>query len=311
MGPAAAMLIAQAASMGMGAIQSSINDRRQQRIQGEMYGQNYEWMRKHTDYQAETDFEMWQRTGPVGMVKELQKAGLNPGLMYGMGGAAGQTTGHGAVQPQQPDAPKGGGELIAMAGMGMQIPLQAAQVKLLDAQAENVKADTAKKTGVDTEKTAMETEKLFQEWQNLKQTHNLQELEATMKNIENFEKQTSQGNRLRYIQYQTETALHNLKLVQNENQISDATIQDQIKTIKQEAIYSVLKNTFTKAQTDKTKSDTIVNDAQMRKWSLELMQGWDAMEQKNRDLLLKSIEQMGGSKEAVGQSIDKILGIIF
>lgn len=285
------------------------NDKRQVAQQEKLQALQIKGQKEMTDYNTAKQYEMWLKTNYPAQVEQLKAAGLNPGLLYGMSGGGGTTTGSASGSVTGAQAPSGGGEIQAMAGMGLQLGMMQAQQKLIEAQADNLKADTENKRGVTRENIAMGTEKLFQEWQNLKQTHTLQELEATMKNIENFEKQASQGNRLRYIQYQTETALHNLKIVANENKISDATVQDQIKTIKQEAIYSVLKNHFIKSQTDKTKSDITVNDAQMRKWSLELMQGWDKMEQGNLQLHLQRL----GIKDdgELDKAIDRILKITF
>lgn len=301
----------QAAGAGMGLLLGGLNDERQRRQQEKLQRLQIEGQKEMTDYNYSKQLQMWKETNYKAQVDELNKAGLNTALMYGMGGGGGTTTGSGSGNVTGGTAPQGGGEIQTMAGMGMQLQTQAAQIDLLKAQAENLRADTGKKTGVDTEKTAMETEKLFQEWQNLKQTHTLQELEATMKNIENFEKQTSQGNRLNFIEYQTKKALHDYKLVANENAISDATVQDHIKQIKAEAIGAVLKNSLTRSQTDKTRSDITVNEQLIRKWSTELMQGWDKMSQTNRDLMIKELGLMGGTQESIGQSVDKILSIIF
>lgn len=296
---------------GMGMALSGWNDERQKRQQERLQSLQIQGQKEMTDYTYAKQLQMWKDTNYPEQVKQLIKAGLNPGLMYGMSGGGGATTGSSSGNVTGAQAPTGGGEIQQGLGMGLQLMSQQAQIDLIKAQTNKTNVEATKLSGVDTAKTQMETEKLFQEWQNLRQTHTLQELETTLRNIENFEKQASQGNRLRYIQYQTETALHNLKIVQNENQISDATIQDQIKTIKQEAIYAVLKNEYTKVQTQKGKSDIQVNDATMRKWSQELMMGWDKMSQTNRDIMLRELGLQGGNQEGIGDAVDKILKITF
>lgn len=113
--------------------------------------------RQMIDYQQGKQLEMWKATGPVGQMEQYKAAGLNPGLMYGIGGGGGQTVGSANANVSGGDAPKGGNEIQGMALMMQQAQLNAAQI-------ENVKANTQKtlteaanigKGGVDYEKTAL------------------------------------------------------------------------------------------------------------------------------------------------------------
>lgn len=79
------------------------------------------------DYSSKKQYEMWQKTGFVGQMEQLKKAGLNPAMLYGMGGAGGATTG----------SPNAGHSMPAAAAMGMMN-----QTALTKAQTENIKADT-------------------------------------------------------------------------------------------------------------------------------------------------------------------------
>ena len=91
--------------------------------------------------------QMWEDTGYVAQVEQMERAGLSKGLMYKGNGASGQTT----VTPGNVSAGQGrntGGENQDILGMMM-----------ADAQIENLQADTKLKTananktaGVDTEK---------------------------------------------------------------------------------------------------------------------------------------------------------------
>lgn len=96
--------------------------------------------------------DMWKQTNYPAQVDMLKRAGLNPGLMYGMSGGGGAT------------ATPTGGNAQNTASRGMDIQ-GAAQLALLKAQTENIEADTAQKqatttktAGVDTDKTKSETE---------------------------------------------------------------------------------------------------------------------------------------------------------
>ena len=91
-----------------------------------------------TDYNQEKAYQMWQKTNYGAQVEELKKAGLNAGLLYGMGGAGGATANVTAGSVTGGQAPQGGREIQDL----MQIGLQS---ELLKAQIDNIKADTANK----------------------------------------------------------------------------------------------------------------------------------------------------------------------
>ena len=68
---------------------------------------------------------MWRDTNYAAQKEEMKKAGLSPGMMYGMGGTGGATTGDPGASVGANAAPKGGGEI-----MGLQ--LMDAQRKLME-----------------------------------------------------------------------------------------------------------------------------------------------------------------------------------
>ena len=93
--------------------------------------------------QRKMQLQMWKDTNYSAQIEEMKKAGLSIGLMYGKGGAGGTTTGAGATGVSAPTAPSGMG-LIG----GTQLASQVANIELIKAQTENVKADTERKLGV-------------------------------------------------------------------------------------------------------------------------------------------------------------------
>lgn len=115
------------------------NDRRQLEQQGKLGQQQLGLNIQQMKAQKDADYDMWLKTGPQGMVDEIKKAGLSTGMMYSGSGAGGSAVGGGGGNVGAPQAPKGGGEI-----MGLQ---------LMNAQKENIQADTEKKK-VETEKTA-------------------------------------------------------------------------------------------------------------------------------------------------------------
>jgi len=125
---------------GLGMATAAWNDRRQLRQQAKLQNQEMAGQIAMTNYNQQKQMEMWKATGPTGQMQQLQEAGLNPGLIYGMGGAGGQTAQVTPGAVKGGEAPRGGNEI----GLGIQ---QGAQLALLQAQKENIEADTANKRG--------------------------------------------------------------------------------------------------------------------------------------------------------------------
>ena len=125
------------------------------------YGKQREQQRKLTadqlraskemaKYQNELAFDIWQKTNFSAQRAELEKAGLNPALMYAKGaGAGGQlVSSGGGAQGGIAGTPDG--------GMGMQIAQIASQIELTKAQARLANTQADKTAGIDTELASME-----------------------------------------------------------------------------------------------------------------------------------------------------------
>lgn len=174
----------------MYALQSKDEDRR-------MELQN-QWNKEAAAKSQEYAKEMFDYTGYENQVKQMKAAGLNPALLNGGAGSAGQA--HGAtVDPA-----------MAMQPMGLQVALQAqqtaAQTALINAQAEKVRSETTTQKvenlvgiGVDLAKKVAEvrknkkdTEEVEQKIENLKKTAEATEesIKLIKANVANKEVQT-------------------------------------------------------------------------------------------------------------------------
>lgn len=104
---------------------------------------------------ADLQFQQWQKTNYPAQMEMMKKAGLNPGLMYGLGGAGGGTVG----------SQGGGSAQGGQAPQPQQLDIQGAmQVALMEAQKKNIEADTRNKEaeagytgGAKTENTKADT----------------------------------------------------------------------------------------------------------------------------------------------------------
>ena len=174
----------------MYALQSADENRRME--------QQNQWNKEAAAQSQEYAKEMFDYTGYENQVKQMKAAGLNPALLNGGAGSAGQA--HGAtVSPA-----------TAMQPMGLQVVLQAqqtaAQTALINAQAEKTRSETTAQkvenlVGIGVEltrkvaevrKSKKDTEEVEQKIDNLKKTADATEesIKLIKANIDNKEVQT-------------------------------------------------------------------------------------------------------------------------
>lgn len=97
-------------------------------------------------YNHDLQYEMWNKTSPAEQLKRIQEAGLNPALMYagGAGGAGGSTMGSGgggsAGKGNASDEVSRKQSDLAIQGMGLQNAKLGAELELMEAQAEELRA---------------------------------------------------------------------------------------------------------------------------------------------------------------------------
>lgn len=118
----------------------------------------YKYAKKMADYEQglQKDLNLynqglaldtWNQTNVEAQRKHMENAGLNVGLMYGMGGGGGATTQSGAGgNAGNMTMPESMGEGMAIMN-GLSAAAQQANIELTKAQKENIEADTANKTG--------------------------------------------------------------------------------------------------------------------------------------------------------------------
>lgn len=302
---------------GMGLMLENHNDNRQAAQQQRLQDIQIKGQKEMTDYNSKKQLDMWNATNIEAQVDHYKNAGMNPGLMYGMGGGGGVTTGSASGSVSGAQAPSGGGEAITAAGMGlqsgMQMQLMEAQKEVLKSQANLNNVEATKKSGIDTTVAISQNEAILQGVDNLRQTHELQKLEITLKNITNYEQQASQSDRLDYIEYQTKSAIKQFNILANNNKISDATVTDNIKRIKAEAIGSILENILTESKTNLTNDTRTLIRKQATQIATNLENSWNTMSNENQKLeLQKQLQQWttDPNREALEQATKIISGIM-
>ena len=229
--------------------------------------------------QNESQMRMWRDTNYEAQVGELKKAGLNPALLYGKGGGGGTTVGAGVGGGQAANVAATQSANTQSTGMGIQGAMMLSQMELMKSQADKAQAEAdairgykAEQATADVTLKGVQAESLTQGINNQKAVEALTKVETTLKQIQAYEQQTSQEDRLNYIEYTTNKALEELNLIKNEVYISDQIMDDKIKIVTAEGIGAVLNNALTIAKTKAEYKGIQVNNATIRKLSNDTAQ---------------------------------------
>lgn len=208
---------------GLGMLTANWNDRRQLEQQKKLNDLQVQSQARMGAINQGLALDLWEKTNYAAQVEQLQKAGLNVGLMYKSAGEGGRTnTPTGSITGAT--APGGGGEL----GMGMQLGLQNL---LMKAQIENINADTHKKNVEATKTGGPDTAAVLAGIENLKTvTDNnriqgeIMKLDKTLKEIEtNIAQETAETVIQRAI-LSTNSLVETVRQQRNANAITEGTM---------------------------------------------------------------------------------------
>lgn len=164
---------------------------KQNQAEDERMALQNKWNKEAAAQSQEYAKEMFDYTGYENQVKQMKAAGLNPALMNGGGGSAGQASAGAEVQPAQAFEP-----------MGIQMALQAQQVmantQLANAQAEKTRAEATAQnmenligSSLDLAQKIGEIGKTNQEKKNLKivYTKTVEEVKEVQEQVNNLKLQ--------------------------------------------------------------------------------------------------------------------------
>lgn len=222
-----------AATAGMGLINNASNLAFGKAIQR----QNLKGQKKALEQQNAAQMDIWNKTNYGPQVEQMKKAGINPGLLYGMGGQGGQT-GAGTANTS------GAGEPEKI--MDMQ---SIAQMRLLEAQAKNLDADTADKLRKAGESPAgkVDIENVQAGTENLKATKTKTEAETALvklntglAEIEKEYQGRTLEDRISAVDTQLVTMTNELKVLENEVDVSNETKATRIAQVKADYAITLL-----------------------------------------------------------------------
>ena len=136
--------------MGLGMLTAGWQDKRQLKQQQKLQDMQIAAQKDMAQFNQGLALDMWKKTGPTGQKEQLKAAGLNPALMYGMGGGTGGQAQVSSGNVSGGNAAGSAGEIQAMMQLVLQNKMTESQIEVNKAQARNIEANTAKTQGVDT-----------------------------------------------------------------------------------------------------------------------------------------------------------------
>lgn len=262
----------QTVNAGMGLILGGINDRRQLRQQQKLQDMQIAGNKIMIDYQKAADLQMWKDTSYGAQKEQMEKAGVNPALLYGMSGGGGQTVG-GSGSVSGASAPVGGNEAQAMMGMGI-------QYQLLKAQKENIEADTANKQA-DTTNKGKDTE--------------LKDIQISTQQVANEIAGKTQNMQISIIQENLRKIHEEADMAVTQNKITKETANTQIEKAKADLAQTVVQTELNRAQKEATEAgkEKTVQEIEKIKKEVEMLDNYwkldDFIERKKVELINKGI----------------------
>lgn len=271
---------------GLGLMTGGLTTRRQEESQKRMNAEGVNNSKEMTLFNRKQQMKLWEDTNYSAQREQMEKAGLNVGLMYEGGGGGGGTTGLQTASQSGGNARTNNDSNEGMA-MQMQNSMLEAQKSLIQAQTEKTIAEKKKLEGVDTFESGARTTSLLQGVENAKAQKILTEAQTMLTN-ENY-----QG------------AISQVQMLRNDAQISENTITDKIRIIREEAIGKKLDNLLTTEKTKLTQEQTEEVKQKIKSMIAGVEQGWEKLSQSEKQL---KINKFNAEINAQFQGSDKVLG---
>lgn len=202
---------------------------------------------------------MWENTGYGAQVDQLKRAGLNPGLLYGMGGSAGGST---AQAPASGGGASAGTAQASSGNLGMGI-----QLGLMEAQRKNIEADTAKKLAETAKTSGADTANVEQDTINKKAGEALTRVQTEIAQVQASVARQTILDQMKAIENAATKGTAEIVQLHNQNAITATTMEDQVLKIKAEAIGAVVENALKESHIEINKQEVITKATQ-------LLQGW-------------------------------------
>lgn len=266
------------AGQALGMVTNRVQDDRSEDITRDMMELQSRYNEDAAERNQTRNKEMWRYTNYTNQIKEMKKAGVGMGMLYGGSGAGGTSTAGAQAAPVSQGQFK-----TENTGMGMsEVANAMADIKLKEAQAENLDANTEKLKGVDTDKTKAEIADLSQGVENKKAQEKLTEAQEYLTKIQGFNEKEMSEDKINEVMWNAQKAWAVTKTALNDAWISDKTMEDKAAIIAGEAAAVSLGNQLTQAQITQVRQSikNSIAEIHLKKGSQDI-EWWKAQVQKN------------------------------
>lgn len=257
------MIGAQAAGAGMGLLLQGQQDRRQLSQQQKLQQIEIKGQKEMTEYNYNKQLQLWKDTNYQAQIEQLKKAGLNPALIYGMGGGGGQTANIESGHVATSQAPTGGQEIQSMMGMGL---------ALQQAQIENIKAQT--------EKTKAETTNVPLTGENIKADTTIKQITASIDSSRETIIQATQNQAVAMAFTELRKATAEMHQAETQQKITAETAANQIRIVQAELAGILAQNTL-------KNSETKLNQSRINEIAESIKQKWSQIDINATDVQIK------------------------
>lgn len=193
--------------------------------------------------------ENWENTNYDAQRKQMEKAGLNVGLMYGGQGGGGMVMSSGSGGSAASGTPPQAG---VATGMAMQMANLQAQTEVAKAQANKLNVEADKLKGADTDLTTMQTQSLAQGIQNQKAQAKLTEMQTSLTGIEYDLKNASLEDSINIIKNEKLKGDKQIYIMEKQGEILNEEAKNKAKEWELKLTGLGLENGLTKAKTNLT-----------------------------------------------------------
>lgn len=307
----------------LGIAGGGINNRRQLQQQGQLLSQQAAIDKDMARYNQGLALDMWKKTGPLAQMNQLKEAGLNPGLIYGMGGAGGQTAGsqggHVSSASAQPQ------DVVGQVSTALQLGLLKAQKENIEANTTKTTTETKKIGGVDTELAQTQIQKFIADIGSSNAQQKLTELNTEINKVTLYIQDKTKDDQIDTIGWLTEKTMQEADKLWRENVITKAQMNDLIDLTKAELANKWASTYYLRQQTEASKTGQKLTQAQIKteeqkfaaiiregyqRWKEIEIQGKNSDTQRNMQLWLQQIKDVPDS-ERIPLEIWNGIGEIF
>jgi hypothetical protein len=261
---------------GLGLMLQGHNDRRQIKQQGALNDQQLSYDIKKMGAERESQLEMWKNTSYPAQKEMMEKAGLNPALMYGMGGGGGVTTGGSSSGVNAPKAPGGGGEMMGMMMQKAQLDLMKAQARKTETEADNIGEG-----GVDRRLGETKILDLATGIENKAAQTKLIKVQTDISKLDQRIKTESFEDVIDMIGYNSENAYESLRRAYYENEITRETFDTKIATAQAELIRIGFDSALKQSGID-------YNNQKVKESVQNIAQNWASLRQQDKRILIET-----------------------